>query len=92
MGEAKLKCLKRAEIKPENRSLGAVTHTLIDDSGPHQFPEFVRLEIATDGSGFYLFHVCADGSGTDTWHQTLQDALHQAEHEFNVGLNEWHEC
>ena len=74
--DREFKCLKRAEIKPENRSLGLVTHTLIDHAGPHEFPEFARLEIARFGqdSGYYLLHICADGSGTDTWHQTLEDA------------------
>jgi hypothetical protein len=52
------------------------------------------LEIATYGSdsGFFLFHLCADGSGTDTWHQTLDDAFHQAEFEFKVSRDEWHDC
>jgi len=90
------KWLQRAEIKPGNRSLGITTHTLIDSSGidssgPHAFSEFVRLEIATYGTdqGFYLLHICADGTGTDTWHQTLDDALRQAEVEFRVGRSEW---
>jgi hypothetical protein len=88
------KRLKRAEIKPENRSLGIVRHNLIDEKGPHGFPQFARLEIATYGSdsGFFLFHLCADGSGTDTWHQTLDDAFHQAEFEFKVSRDEWHDC
>lgn len=85
------KWLKRADIKPENRSLGVTKHTLIDGSGPHSFPEFVRLEIASYGpdQGFYLMHVCADGTGTDTWHETLDDAFHQAEVEFMVSRSEW---
>ncbi len=51
-----------------------------------QITAFVALEIATyePDSGFYLLHVCADGRGTDTWHETLDDAFHQAAFEFGV--------
>lgn len=36
-------------------------------------------------------HFCADGSGTDTWHETLEDAFHQAEWEFGVERSQWTE-
>jgi hypothetical protein len=39
----------------------------------------------------YLMHICEDGSGTDTWHESLEDALLQAEWEFGVRLEEWTE-
>jgi hypothetical protein len=58
-------------------------------------PEFVRLEIAVPLGGlseYYLLHICADGSGTDTWHRTLEDALHQAKFEFNIEPSEWRDC
>ena len=29
------------------------------------------------------------GHGTDTWHQSLDDAMHQAEWEFGVARDEW---
>jgi hypothetical protein len=52
---------------------------------------FVGLEIVNYGSeaGFYLLHLCADGRGTDTWHETLDDALHQTTFEFGVTSAEW---
>ncbi|MGC2660959.1 MAG: hypothetical protein WA324_23645 [Bryobacteraceae bacterium] len=28
-------------------------------------------------AGFYLLHLYSDGQGTDTWHETLEDAFHQ---------------
>ena len=34
-------------------------------------------------------NIWPDGTGTDTWHQNLEDALHQAEWEFGVGDHEW---
>jgi len=53
--------------------------------------DFKRLELANyEGQkGYFLLHICADGTGTDTWHQNLEDALHQAEWEFGVGEHEW---
>ena len=51
----------------------------------------MRLEIATYGleQAFYPFHICANGIGTDTWHQTLDDEFHQAEVEFMIGRSKW---
>lgn len=54
-------------------------------------PPFARLEITTYGreSGFYSLHICSDGSGTDTWHESLDDAFDQAGFEFGVKRHEW---
>jgi hypothetical protein len=51
----------------------------------------VRLEIANDpaDSGYYLLHIAEDGSIADTHHGTLGEALHQAEWEFGVQVEEW---
>jgi hypothetical protein len=35
-----------------------------------------------------MYH-CESELGTDTWHQTLDDAYHQAEWEFGVRQEEW---
>ena len=59
--------------------------------GQRDFPPFVGLEIAQylgDG-GCYLLHVCGDGSVADTWHSTLEEAIHQAEWELGVQREEW---
>jgi hypothetical protein len=55
------------------------------------FPPFVSLEIAQypKDSGFYLLHICATGEIADTWHESLEDAMHQAEFEFGVQKDEW---
>jgi hypothetical protein len=37
-------------------------------------------------------HICADGTGTDTWHESLEDAMHQADFEFGVQPDEWLDC
>ncbi|MBB5318006.1 hypothetical protein [Tunturibacter empetritectus] len=34
-------------------------------------------------------HICEDNLGTDTFHETLDEALHQAEWEFEVRPEEW---
>ena len=70
---------------------GRARHFIKNSQGRREFPPFVRLEIAQypQSKGCYLFHICEDGSGTDTWHETLDQALDQAEWEFEVRRNEW---
>lgn len=53
--------------------------------------DFTRLELATYAgqAGYFLLHIRSDDTGTDTWHESLEDALHQAEWEFGVRRNEW---
>jgi len=46
------------------------------------------MQFEGDG-GFYLMYVPESGTGTDTWHQSIDDALHQAEWEFDVKPGEW---
>jgi hypothetical protein len=36
--------------------------------------------------------VCEDGQVADTWHENLEDAMHQAEWEFGVLAAEWIEA
>ena len=55
------------------------------------FPPFVSLEIAqypADG-GFYLLHICGNGAVADTYHESMEEAMHQAEFEFGVQATEW---
>jgi hypothetical protein len=68
-----------------------VRKVLIDDSGSHEWSKFVLLEIARNGTGggYYLFHISADGSGTDTWHDTIEDAIGEAEAEYGVSREDW---
>jgi hypothetical protein len=87
----KMITIKRASLGPQHLNPGSTIHKLSDSKGGLPFPPFKSLEIAhdPDSKGFYLFHICADGQGTDTWHESLQDALHQAEFEFAVKPDEW---
>jgi hypothetical protein len=72
---------------------GRTQHTLHDEKGARPFPPFSSLAITqSEGhAGYYLMHLCNDSAGTDTWHETLEDALHQAEWEFGVSLGEWYD-
>ena len=52
--------------------------------------DFVVLE--ADDTGFYLYrYSIRDEFGGDTWHQTLEDAYHQAEYEFGITDSDWFE-
>ena len=43
--------------------------------------------------GYYLLYVDHQGQEmTDTWHFTLEDAMHQAEVEFQVTPDDWTLC
>jgi hypothetical protein len=86
------KTLMRLTLQPHHVPTGNTTHKLGSPDGKQvKFPPFVRLEIAQyEGDmGFYLLYYPAVGHGTDTWHLSLEDAMHQAEYEFGVKSEEW---
>jgi hypothetical protein len=66
-------------------------HFLSDSRGKNDFPPYASLVIAQhpDDQGFFLLNICVNGQITDTWHATLEDALHQAQYEFDVKQEEW---
>lgn len=82
--------IKRVTLADHHLQPGRAEHTLIDSKGARAFPAFKSLTITTypDSQSFYLMHECED-TGTDTWHESLDDALDQAEWEFGVQRNEW---
>lgn len=83
--------LYRVELASHHLRPGRTKHTLKDASGLREFPPFRALEICSTSpaGGFYLMYEPETGQGTDTWHQTLEDAFHQAEWEFGVAREEW---
>jgi hypothetical protein len=87
----RLIAVKRVLLGPQHLSPGRTVHKRSDSKGVRPFPPFKSLEIAHDpnSKGYYLFHLCADGQGTDTWHESLDGALSQAEWEFAVEPTEW---
>jgi hypothetical protein len=83
--------VKRVLLGPQHFTPGRTLHTVLDKDGSRPFPPFTSLEIAHyEGSNeYYLFHICGDGQVADTWHQSLADALYQAQWELGVQPNEW---
>jgi hypothetical protein len=56
-------------------------------------PPFIALQIARypGEESCYLFHFAKDGVGTDTFHESLEEALGHAEHLYGVDKAEWAE-
>jgi hypothetical protein len=77
--------LKYARVTPDVRPTGATRHILPSGvAGPAA--ALAIVEDAEDTGGFFLFGLDATGSvETDTWHESLDDALDQAAFEY-VGL------
>jgi hypothetical protein len=82
--------LKRVRLGPQHHP-SLTKHTISDISGTREFPPFVEWVIAADQgeTSCYLFHVCADGQAADTWHESVEEAVDQAEWEFGVQPDEW---
>jgi len=87
----RMTALKKVTLNERHLHPGRTKHTLIDEKGAREFPSFTSLVIAQypGDEGNYLLHICEGREGTDTWHQNLDDALHQAEWEFGVSPEEW---
>jgi len=81
----------RVELQSHHVPTGKTKHQLVGSGGAQDFPPFKRLAICqyAGDPGFYLMYYPESGHGTDTWHTTLEDALHQAEFEFRVTPSEW---
>lgn len=79
--------LKRVVLGSHHIRPGRTRHRINGED----FPPFVSLEIAQypGDSGFYLLHICGDGARADTHHESMEEAMHQAEFEFGVQGNEW---
>jgi hypothetical protein len=79
--------IKRVSLGERNTRPGRTRHFWGND----EFPPFASLEIVQHpgDSAFYLLHLCENGQVADTYHETLDDAFHQAEYEFDVKPEEW---
>ena len=78
-------------MEPHHLRPGKTKHAIHDSKGTRSFVPFVSLEIVRSGLGnYYLMRTCEDGNQADTWHQSLEDAMYQAEYEFEVSSStEW---
>ena len=83
--------LKRVTLTDRHLRRGRTKHTLSDATGTRDFPPFTSLTIARypEDSGFYLLYLTDAGPGADTYHLSLENALHQAEWELGVEQDEW---
>jgi len=53
-------------------------------------PSALRIARYPTDSGYYLLYLDENGhEGTDTWHERIDDARHQAAAEFGVHSHEW---
>jgi|SRR5581483_1890019 len=82
---------KKVQLGPQHFTPGRTKHTIRDERGVREFPCFVSLEIASypGEESCYLFHICESGEGTDTWHESSEEAMEQARYEFGVERSEW---
>jgi len=83
--------IKRVDLNDGHLRPGRTKHYLCGPNGGREFPAFTSLVIAQypGDSGYYLLHLCDDGTGTDTHHSTMEEAFHQAAYEFDVKPEEW---
>jgi hypothetical protein len=58
------------------------------------FPPFEDLQVVMypGDNGIYLLRLCSNGQVADTWHESFEDAFHQAEFEFGISKDRWALC
>ncbi len=62
-----------------------------DDAQPLPWPHVLVIEEESPGSVF-LYRMTQSGeSGGDTWHQSVDDAKHQADYEYGDAVGDWNE-
>lgn len=90
------KVLRYASIDDDVRPTGATKHSygdVVDGEivAGEPLGQFAALAIqGDDDAGYFLLYLDADGSSvTDTWHETLDDALGQAEFEYEGITAKW---
>ena len=83
--------VRKVQLAEHHLSPGRTNHVLLDSRGRRPFAPFNELVVAhyPGTTGYYLMHHSVDGMATDTWHETLEDALFQREWEFEVKPEEW---
>jgi len=83
--------IKRVKLSDQHLRPGRCKHTLHDSKGIRPFPTFTSLAIThyPGQPGYWLMYSCDQELGTDTFHESLEDALDQAKWEFDVRPEEW---
>jgi len=82
------KVLKRVRLTSKHKPTGNTRH--YHGTHPVPAPAVLRIVQYESDSGFYLFY--CDESGTamiDTYHESIEAAMDQAEFEFRVEESDW---
>jgi len=81
------KIFKEISLQGVNRT-GSTKHYI--DSKEVEMPAKLQIVKYEDDSGFYLFYLDSNGEVlTDTYHDTLANAMQQALWEFNILEENW---
>lgn len=81
--------LKQVSLSTSHMPTGKTQHR---QGGRQLLPTPAQLQIVRSAGepGFYLLHLDKSGKEqTDTYHETIDGALSQAEWEFSIKPNEW---
>ncbi len=82
------KPLRYVRLGPQHRPTGKTRHYLGTCELPP--PSELRIVQYTEDPGYYLLYFDEEGEElTDTYHDTLSQAMEQAEWEFGVRPDEW---
>lgn len=74
---------------------GRTTHsvgTIVSDQvvPVENMPAASRVELVREGESYFLYRYSASGEfAGDTWHQTIKEAKHQAEWEYEIRDSDW---
>ncbi|MGO9435734.1 MAG: hypothetical protein ACLPH3_24200 [Terracidiphilus sp.] len=87
---SKMIAIKRVALNEGHLRPGRTRHS----SNGKEFRPFTSLAICQSpgDAGYFLMHIGEKGQAADTWHENLEDAMHQAEWEFGVQAEEWTEA
>jgi hypothetical protein len=81
--------LREVQLDPlRHRSTGKTRHFV--GGAPWEGTRGLRIVRFESEAGFYLLYLDESGREvTDTWHQSLSDAMKQANFEFSVEPDDW---
>jgi len=90
---SKMIAIKKVALNERHLRPGRTKHTIKDSTGTREFPPFTSLAMVQypGHACCYLMHICEDGGYADTYHESIDDAVSQAEWEFGAGPEEWTE-
>jgi hypothetical protein len=83
--------LRRIKLTSAHKPTGKTRHLHGDEPLPP--PNELRIVQYSSDPGYYLFY--CDESGiemTDTYHDSVKEAMDQAEFEFGITADEWNEA